>query len=140
MSKEKNNNVITSERDWPECEFSSSKIGGNEETISELIRKKRTAMGMSITKLSEVSGVSRAFIVRLEEGKRPNVSNLIKNRIFDALQIDVYPIQENSTIDLKTLLVSENIEIKYGDYTLGDWVKEEIDKLMLGILEMLSND
>lgn len=95
---------------------------------------------MSISDLSELSGVSKAFIARIENGQRINISYLIKESLFNALDIgERYVSKPKDEIDLKQVLMDKNYVLKYGDSVLDYWFRKEIRETILGIFEMLAS-
>ena len=62
--------------------------------VAALIRRRREELGMGQALLSKLSGVERAYISRLERGKRPGFTFGIIVKLFTALKIDFATIDE----------------------------------------------
>ncbi|TPG90042.1 XRE family transcriptional regulator [Brevibacillus laterosporus] len=85
-------------------------------TLGELIRSKRTELGISLSELGRVSGISKGVLSKIESGetKRPELRTL--KPIADVLEIPYEEIIERYVdvehrIDILDQLLSESIEI-----------------------------
>ena len=62
--------------------------------VAALIRTRREELGMGQVLLSQLSGVERGNISRLERGKRPGLTFGIIVKLFTALKIDFAEIDD----------------------------------------------
>ncbi|WP_409021619.1 helix-turn-helix domain-containing protein [Dellaglioa sp. P0083] len=100
-------------------------------TISQLIRKKRKALSLTIEQLAEKSNVSISLISRIERG---DVANISINKLYDiasALDLelsDFFSRQQFS--DIPTLELLQYFS------TLTDEKREELSKSILRIIQL----
>jgi transcriptional regulator with XRE-family HTH domain len=62
--------------------------------VAALIKTRREELGMGQVLLSQLSGVERGNISRLERGKRPGLTFLIVVKLFTALKINFAEIDD----------------------------------------------
>ncbi|MDH6459695.1 transcriptional regulator with XRE-family HTH domain [Fusobacterium sp. PH5-7] len=66
-----------------------------EKTIGKKIKEKREELGYSFGKLSNLSGVDRAEISRIESGDRKNPNPIMVKKIASALGMDIIELYED---------------------------------------------
>lgn len=66
-----------------------------EKTIGKKIKEKREELGYSFGKLSNLSGVDRAEISRIESGDRKNPNPIMVKKIATALGMDIIELYED---------------------------------------------
>ena len=66
-----------------------------EKTIGKKIKEKREGLGYSFGKLSNLSGVDRAEISRIERGDRKNPNPIMVKKIASALGMDIIELYED---------------------------------------------
>lgn len=66
-----------------------------EKTIGKKIKEKREELGYSFGKLSNLSGVDRAEISRIESGDRKNPNPVMVKKIASALGMDIIELYED---------------------------------------------
>lgn len=66
-----------------------------EKTIGKKIKEKREKLGYSFGKVSNLSGVDRAEISRIESGDRKNPNPIIVKKIATALGMDIIELYED---------------------------------------------
>ena len=62
--------------------------------VAALIKRRREELGIGQVLLSKLSGVERAYISRLERGKRPGFTFGIIVKLFTSLQINFSEIDD----------------------------------------------
>lgn len=111
-------------------------------TINDQLKEARLSKGISIHKLSELSGVSASHISRIEQKKR-NPSPKTLKKLIKPLQIEEQLIEstlcrygdnEKCLIDLKTLLLDYPVVFD------GHWLSHEDRQFVIKQLEMRTNN
>ena len=103
----------------------------NTKYTGERVKELREAKGWSIEKLSDASGVGRAFLKRLEDGKRPNISTSLVNDIARALGTELANLYhtdgpERGQVDIKSILIDPELLVTYGDVSLNSETRETL--------------
>lgn len=62
--------------------------------VASLIRSRREELNISQSLLSEMTGIQRAYVSRLENGRRPGLTFGIVAKLFTALNIKFAEIDE----------------------------------------------
>lgn len=58
--------------------------------LSDMLRKRREALGMTLEEVADASGVSKSHIWSLENDRTPNVSLQLATRLSVALGISIH--------------------------------------------------
>jgi len=89
-------NFIIKKRGMSETEYSEIEKNDTDlvQKVAALIRTRREELGMGQVLLSQLSGVERGNISRLERGKRPGLTFGIIVKLFTALKIDFAEIDD----------------------------------------------
>lgn len=119
-----------------------TKMVDKERTIGRIIEKLRKERGISQTKLASLSGVSTAYVNRIESDDRTNVSEKKLDNIFDSLNVSVQDVLssfdyffEKSNKASDTYLsdivryLNDN-EIKFDNQVIDDMKKEALIDLI----------
>lgn len=85
----------------------------SEKTIGKKIKEKREELGYSFGKLSNLSGVDRAEISRIESGDRKNPNPIMVKKIATALGMDIIELYEDMGLLESTdkIFLNEMMEI-----------------------------
>jgi XRE family transcriptional regulator, master regulator for biofilm formation len=104
--------------------------------IGDIIKKNRLEKNLSLTKLAELAGISKAYLFNLENNNQKNPSLDIAQKIAKVLEIDLFlPLSEDVPVDEDKDSEGKNLNQKELYFEL----QKEIEELHSDKLEELKN-
>ena len=110
-------------------------MSNNTKCTGARIKELREAKGLSIKVLSDSSGISQAFLKRVEDGKRPNISATILNDVAKALDTELATFyykdgESKGQVDIKSIISNPEIMVTYGEMPLSIATRETLARVI----------
>jgi transcriptional regulator with XRE-family HTH domain len=107
--------------------------------FSQVIRHRREEMKLSLSELSELTGISSSYLNRLEKGERKAPSFPIMQMIAKAMGMDISEVLNLASSSENEEIVPEIRELLLrSDFRVGDtFVTTEVKELLLKLVESI---